>query len=395
MTRAGLVLAEMEKVVKRIRTSWRAIACLAALAAAVVWFVHAHRASQADRTGARTDQVAVPVQVALAEKKDFPIYIYGLGTVQAFNSVTVRARVDGQIESIAIDEGQTVASGQPIARLDPAPFQAVLDQAIAKLAQDEANLKNAKQDLLRTQTLGKNGYATQQLLDQRVAAEAQLTAQVQADNAAIEAARVQLAYATIVAPISGVAGIRLIDVGNIVHAADQSGIITINQVQPISAVFTAPESVLPQIRAALSAGPIEVTAFASDGKTQLAVGELKLIDNQIDVASGTIRLKATFANAERKLWPGQSISTRVKTGTLKEVVVVPDAAVQRGPSGMYAYVAGPDDKAVLRTVRIGQISEGAAVVEEGLSPGERVVTAGQYRLQPGAPLAVRRALAKT
>jgi multidrug efflux system membrane fusion protein len=318
----------------------------------------------------------------------FPVVLNGLGTVQATNTVTVRSRVDGQIERVGFEEGQMVHEGEVLVQIDAAPFQATLDQAVAKLGQDQASLTNAKQDLQRTSILSKQGNATQQLLDQRTAQVASLTAQIQADQAAIDSAKVQLAYTTIKSPLSGRAGFRLVDPGNIVHANDQNGILTITQLQPISVVFTAPEQELPAINEALKAGPLQVTAFSSDGQKQLGQGSLKLLDNQVDTASGTIRLKAVFANDNGALWPGLSVSTRLLVRTIKDVVVVPDSAVQRGPDGLYAYVVAAGDKAELRPLKVGRIEDGRALVESGLSPGERIVTSGHYRVQAGAAVEV-------
>jgi multidrug efflux system membrane fusion protein len=322
------------------------------------------------------------------ETKPFPIILNGLGTVQATNTVTVRSRVDGQIEKVAFEEGQMVQEGQLLVQIDPAPFKAALGQAVAKLAQDQASLLNAKQDLERTSVLSKQGNATQQLLDQRTANVASLTAQIQADQAAIDSAKVQLAYTTINSPLTGRAGFRLVDPGNIVHANDQTGMLTITQLQPISVVFTAPEQQLPAINDALRSGPLKVTAYSSDGKKQLGEGTLKLLDNQVDPASGTIRLKASFDNPDKALWPGLSVTTRLLVKTLPDVVAVPDAAVQRGPNGLYAYVVTPGSKAELRDIQVGQIEGGLALVEKGLSPGERIVTAGHYRVLPGGPVQV-------
>ncbi len=240
----------------------------------------------------------------------------------------------------------------------------------------------------RTTTLSKQGDATLQLLDQRTANVASLTAQVQADQAAIESANVQLAYTTIRSPLTGRAGFRLIDSGNIVHAADQNGMLTITQLQPISVLFTAPEQELPAISEALKSAPLKVTAYSSDGRKALAVGTLKLIDNQVDVASGTIHLKASFDNADHALWPGLSVSTRLLVSTVPDAVVVADNAVQRGPNGLYVYVVTPDATAELRNVAVGPIDGGLALIEKGLSPGERVVTSGQYKVLPGQPVQV-------
>jgi multidrug efflux system membrane fusion protein len=333
----------------------------------------------------------VPVHTAVVERKPFSVVLHGLGTVQPMNIVTVRSRVDGQIENIAFTEGQMVREGELLVQIDPAPFQAALNQAIAKEAQDQASYRNAKQDLQRTSVLVPQGNATQQLLDQRVAQVAQLAAQLQADQAAIESARVQLNYTTIRSPLTGRVGFRLIDRGNIVHANDQNGMLTITQLQPISVVFTAPEQQLPAISSALKANPLKVTALSSDAKQQLGEGTLFLIDNQVDPASGTIRLKASFNNEDNALWPGLSVATRLLLQTLPDAIVVPDKAVQRGPSGLYAYVVAADGTAQMRNLKVGRIEGGDALVEEGLKAGEQIVTSGQYRLQPGAPLEILRA----
>jgi membrane fusion protein, multidrug efflux system len=343
-----------------------------------------HGATSSQARGA----APAPVHTAIVESKPFPVILNGLGTVQATNTVTVRSRVDGQIDRVAFEEGQMIKEGDLLVQIDPAPFQAALDQAVAKLAQDEASLTNAKQDLQRTSILSKQGNATQQLFDQRTAQVASLTAQVQADQAAIASAKVQLAYTTIKSPLTGRAGFRLVDPGNIIHANDQNGILTITQLQPISVIFTAPEQQLPSINEALKSGPLKVTAFSSDGQKQLAEGTLKLIDNQVDVASGTIRLKASFENKDGALWPGLSVSTRLLVRVIKNVVVVPDSAVQRGPDGLFAYVVSADGKAQLRDLKVGRIEDAQALVEQGLAAGERIVTSGHYRVQPGASVEI-------
>jgi multidrug efflux system membrane fusion protein len=324
----------------------------------------------------------------VVERKDFPIVLTGLGTVQAMNTVTVRSRVDGQIVKVAFEEGQMLKEGDLLVQIDPAPFKAALDQATAKLAQDQASLNNAKQDLERTIPLAKQGVSTQQLLDQRTAAVANLAALIEADKAAIESAKVQLAYTTIRSPLAGRAGFRQVDPGNIVHAGDQTGILTIAQLQPIAVIFTAPEQQLPDINDALKGGPLKVTAFSSDGQKRLGEGTLKLIDNQVDVASGTIKLKASFPNQDNALWPGLSVTTRLLVSTVRSVVVVPDAAVQRGPNGLFAYVLTADGKAELRDLRVGRIADGQALVDQGLAPGDRIVTTGHYRVQPGGAVEV-------
>lgn len=342
----------------------------------------------ATAAASQNQAAAAPVHVQAVERKNFPLTLSGLGTVQALNSVTIKTRVDGQVASISFTEGQLVHEGDPLVKIDPAPFQAALNQASAKLAQDQATLTNAKQDLQRTQTLTKNGYAALQLLDQRVAAVSQNTALLQVDAAAIEAAKVQLAYTDIVAPITGRVGFRLIDKGNIVHAADATGMLTINQTQPIAVVFTAPEQQLPAISSALKNGAPAVQAFTSNGMSLLGDGTLKLFDNQVDQSTGSVKLKAEFANADDAFWPGLSVSTKLRVGELKNVIVVADTSVQRGPNGLFVYMVGQDDKAVLRPVKVGQIANGLAVIEDGLTVGDRIVTTGQYRVVAGARLQI-------
>lgn len=327
---------------------------------------------------------SVPVVVAQVSKADFPVNLYGLGTVQGYNTVTVRTRVDGQIDTINFKEGQIVNKGDLIAQIDPRPFQAVLDQAVAKKKQDEASIANAKLDLQRSTKLG--DFATKQTVDTQTSTVQQLTAQIASDEAAIFNAQTQLDYASIRAPISGVTGIRQVDVGNIVNAATQTGIVTIAQVEPISVIFTAPENQLPEIKQALSQHELKVTALTTDGRKVLSEGTLQLINNLVDTTSGTIRLKATFANKDHALWPGLSVSTRLLVNTMKDAVVIPDDAVQHGANGLYVYAVGDGNKAEYREVKVGQSTDGKTLVESGLSLGEHVVTSGQYRVQPGSLL---------
>src|SRR6202167_1807911 len=328
---------------------------------------------------------AVPVTIASAEKADFPAYLFGLGSVQAFNTVVVRTRVDGHIDKIAFQEGQLVKQGDILAEIDPRPYRAALDQAIAKKAQDEANLANAKLDLHRYVSLGE--FATKQQTDTQNSTVLQLTAQIAGDVAAIANATTQLDYATIRAPLAGVTGFRPVDQGNIVNAATQTGIVTITQIEPIAVVFTAPEDQLQEIKAALASQPPKVIALSTDGKRVLSTGTLSLINNQVDVASGTIRLKAIFENKDHALWPGQSVSTRLLVKTLKDAVVIPDDAIQRSSDGLYTFVVDQDNKANLRKIKVSQSVDGRSVVDEGLTPGQRVITAGQYRVQPGSLVA--------
>src|SRR6202790_871457 len=327
---------------------------------------------------------AGPVTVAPVTKADFPVYLGGLGTVQGFNTVVVRTRVDGQIDKIAFKEGQLVSQGDLLVEIDPRPFQAALDQAKAKKAQDEANLANANLDLQRFTKLGE--FATRQQTDTQRSTVTQLTAQLAADDAAIFNAQTQVDYTQVKSPISGLAGLRQVDVGNIVNASTQPGIVTSAQTEPIAVIFTAPEEQLPYINEAQSTQPLKVTAITTDGKKPLAEGTLAVVNNQVDTTSGTIRLKAVFDNKDHALWPGQSVSTRLLLKTLKDATVVPDDAIQHGNNGLYAYVVNPDNKAEVRKLKVSQSIDGRSVVDEGLSPGEQVITAGQYKVQPGTPV---------
>src|ERR1700748_2522837 len=338
------------------------------------------KAEAAQKAAAR--RPAIPVSIAQVDKADFPVYLTGLGTVQAFNTVLVRTRVDGQIDKIAFQEGQTVNQGDLLAEIDPRPYQAVLDAAKAKKVQDEANLANANLDLQRYTKLGE--FATRQQTDTQRSTVAQLTAQIAADEAAIFNAQTQLDYTQVKTPISGIVGLRQVDVGDIVNASTQTGIVTVTQIEPITVIFTAPEEQLPYIAEAQKVAPLKTIAITTDGKKPLAEGKLAVINNQVDTTSGTIRLKAVFDNKDHALWPGQSVSTRLLVRTLKDATVVPDDAVQHGTSGLYAYAVTGDNKAELRKIKVGQSIDGRTVVDDGLKPGERVITGGQFKVQPGS-----------
>ena len=320
--------------------------------------------------------------MATVQKADFPVYLNGLGTVQPFQTVTVRSRVDGQITKVDFRQGRLVKEGDVLVEIDPRPYKAALDQALAKKAQDEANLANAKRDLDRYNSL--KDFASRQQVDTQQALVDQLTAQIAGDQAVIANAQTQVDYTTIKAPLSGRTGFRTVDPGNIVHASDQSGIVTIVQLQPISVVFTAPEEDIQRINQALQGGDVPVKALSSDGLKVLAEGRLALVNNQIDQATGTIGMKAVFANKDDVLWPGLSVTTRVLVDTLKQVVLVPDDAVQRGPDGLYVFLVGDDNKVSMQPVTVSHSDEGQSVVASGLALGQKVVVAGQYRLQPGS-----------
>jgi multidrug efflux system membrane fusion protein len=371
---------ETSHAAKKSRT--RAVLSTVAIAFVllIAWRWHTNRASAADAPSAHP---AIRVETAAATRTNVPIYLEGLGTVQAFYTVTIKARVDGQLEKVGFVEGQTVAKDSLIAQIDPRPYQAALDQAIAMKAKDAAQLQSAHQDLERYTVLAPEELTSKQTLDAQRGLVGQLRAQVQGDEANIENARTQLAYTTITAPIGGLTGIRLIDPGNIVHAADSTGIVVLTQVQPIAFIFTLPEDDLPALSRALAAGPVAVAAMSRDDKVELDHGTLSLIDNQIDTTTGTARLKATFPNAANKLWPGEFINARVLVATDSNAVTIPSTAVQRGASGVFTYVVKADSTVEARPLQIGAESNTVTEVAKGLNEGEIVVTSNQYRLQPG------------
>ncbi len=329
----------------------------------------------------------IVVSVTPAKRADFPIVLESLGQVQPYNTVLVRARVDGEIVTIAFKEGQIVQRGDLLAQIDPRPFQAALDQATAKKAQDEATVANARLDLTRYSTLAKQNFATEQQLDTQNALVNQLTATIAADAAAIDAAKVQLGYTTIRAPLTGRAGFRLIDEGNLVNAGQQTGIVSIAQLQPIAVIFTEPQEYVDRINQELAAGAPAVTVLNADG-ARIATGKLTISDNQVDLATGTIRLKAEFENTDNALWPGLAVTTRLQLGVMKDVVVIPADAVQHADKGRYVYIIGDDGRAAVRPVKVARQDASTAVITEGLKEGERVVTTGEFLLQPGSIVSI-------
>lgn len=368
----------------RIRLSRPRLAMLAG-AALVVGLVGWHwlpgdARSSADPAEGRP---SVAVETAAAERSDVPVYLDGLGTVQAYYTVTITARVDGELRRVNFVEGQSVRQGDVLAQIDPRPFQAALDQAIAAHERDVAQLTSARADLERYEILAPKELTSKQTLETQKALVAQLQAQIRADEANISNARTQLGYTTIRAPIQGRTGIRRVDPGNNVHATDTSGIVVVTQVQPIACIFTLPEDSLPAVAAALNTGPVEVAAVSRDGRTELDHGTVSLIDNQIDQTTGTIRVKATFPNAHNMLWPGEFVNARVLVQTVHHALTIPSAAIQRGPDGVFAYVVKADSTVEARPLQIGEASGKTTVVANGLHDGERVVTSNQYRLQPG------------
>jgi multidrug efflux system membrane fusion protein len=372
------------------RARWGATAGVLAVAAFAVWLaLRPARAADEKKPGARRPDAAVLVVTAVARAQDVPVYRVGIGTVTAAQSVTVRTRVDGQLDRVEFAEGQDVKAGQRLARIDPRTFEAQLLQAQAQRAKDEAQLANARTDLQRYTTLIAQDATTQQQLDTQKALVAQLDAAVKTDDAAIRLVQVQLGYTDIVAPIGGRTGARLVDQGNIVHAADANGLVVINQIDPIAVVFTLPENAVLAINQATEAGagPLQVDAYPKDGNERLASGKLTLLNNQIDTTSGTVQLKAMFPNPQHRLWPGQYVSVRLVLGTRKGAITVPAQAVQRSPDGLYLYVVDAGGQTVKsQPVEVASTQDGIAVIDKGLAAGQRVVTDGQYKLKPGSSI---------
>jgi len=343
-------------------------------------------AAAAAQSAASQAAAKIPVTSFVVKKADFPVRAYGLGVVSPFKTVTVKSRVDGQIIKVFFKQGQMVKEGDPLLEIDQRPFTAALEQAVAKKAQDEANLRNDRLNLERFQKLAKQQFETQQNLDTQQALVDQMIAQVKGDQAAIDNAQTNLGYTSIKAPISGRTGFRLVDPGNIVHAADTTGIVTIAQLQPIAVQFTEPEEQLQAIDKAFDAGEVPVEALTSDGTRTLSQGRLVVMDNSVNQATGTISLKARFDNKDNALWPGLSVTTRMLIDTRKDVIVVPQDGVQHGPSGLFAYVIGDNGKVSARPIKVSQSGDANAVVSEGLNVGDRIVVSGQSRLFDGAPV---------
>ncbi|HEY7929585.1 MAG TPA: efflux RND transporter periplasmic adaptor subunit [Steroidobacteraceae bacterium] len=362
---------------------WLGAAAALVVIGALTWYLREPAGAQ-ERGKKLAQDGPVPVSSALATRGDVPVYLQGLGTVQAFYTATMTARVDGQLDSVNFTEGQQVKKGQVLAQIDPRPYRAALDQAMAVEQKDAAQLQSAKGDLGRYEQLEPQHLSSKQQLDNQRALVAQLTAQLQVDRAAIDNARTQLGYTTIKAPFDGRTGIRLMDPGNNVRNTDTSGIVVVTQVQPISVVFTLPEGAIEQVQQALAAGPVSVTALSQDGRTVLDEGKLVVVDNQIDATTGTVRLKATFPNPHNSLWPGQFVNARVLTAREHGVITLPNAAVQTGPDGPFTYVVNSDSTVEVRALKLGEQSGDVTVVRQGLNVGERVVTSNQFRLEPGA-----------
>jgi multidrug efflux system membrane fusion protein len=333
-------------------------------------------------------QPVVPVVANAVKSGDVPMYLTGIGHVQAYNTVTIRSQVQGQITQIAFTEGQPVHIGDLLAQIDPRPFQATLDQAVANRNRDQANLANAQENLNRNLPLLSQGFATQQLVDNEHAQIAELTASVQSDEAAIEGAQVQLGYTRLTSPINGVTGIRQIDIGNIIHPTDTNGLVVVTQLQPISVIFTLPQTDLLRLQQHMDHGPLTAISYGQDNRTLLDQGTLLLLDNQINQTTGTLQLKANFANAADRLWPGELVNVRLLIEIRHDGLTVASTAVQEGPEGKYAFVVKPDNTVEIRSIATTHLTDGLDLVDSGLKVGETVVVEGQSRLQPGSHVTI-------
>lgn len=365
-----------------VRRAIGAAVVLALAAIIVVWRLSS--GVEAPPAGAQTPPPGIPVTPGTVVARDVPVFLQGIGTVQAYNSVSVKSRVDGQIVRVDFKEGQDVKEGDPLFQIDPRPYQAALEQAQAAKQKDEAQLVGAKLDLARYEKLLGTGYQTRQSYDNQTALVAQLQAAIKGDEAQIDTAKLNLSYTDIRSPIDGRLGARLVDKGNLVHASDNAPLVTITEIKPIFVSFTLPQETLDELRANHNKSALAVLAYSGDRNEQLADGRLTLIDNTIDQATGTIHLKARFDNEDERLWPGQFVNLRVIVSTRHNVATVPSQTIQNGPNGHYAYVIKPDNTVERRAVEVAAIQDDVAVVTKGLAPDERVVVDGQYRLTEGA-----------
>ena len=371
------------------------LAVLVPLGAAVTWYAVYGTANPArPAPGPKTADAAVPVMIAEARREDVPVFLTGLGTVTAYNSVLIRSRVDGQILKLDFSEGQEVRAGDTLVEIDPKPLKALLSQAQAGMAKDQAQLANAKLDLTRATQLQNSGSVTKQQFDAARALVDQIDASTKVDEAVIDAAEVQLGYTTIRTPIDGRVGTRLVDVGNLVRASDTTGIVTVNQIKPIFVAFDLPSDSLPRVRAKMKAGDLSVTAVDNHGK-DLATGRLTVVDNHVDAATATVRYKADFDNADEVLWPGQFVSVRLQLDIRQNAITVPSVAIEHGPDGAFVYIVDANHVVGKRPVMVGLANGTVTVVDEGLQPGEQVITDGQYRVQAGTTVSILPASATT
>jgi multidrug efflux system membrane fusion protein len=366
---------------KKVVISALSVAALAA--GGLLYFTHVH---PLDKVEAAPTVPTVPIVAGSVTQHDVPIYLSGVGTVIAYNTDIVRAQIQGQIISINFTEGQTVHAGDLLAQIDPRPYQALIDQYTGNLERDQAQLKNAEANLTRYTTLGNKGWATPQLVETQQAQVGELQAAIKTDKALIDSAKVQLSYTRLTSPIDGVVGIRQIDVGNIISPSNTNGLVVVTQLDPISLIFTLPETNLPQIQQQeeKTKTPLKVIAYNQDNTMKLDEGELGLVNNEILQTTGSIQLKANFANKAKRLWPGELVNARLLVDTRHNGLTVPAAVVQQGPKGPYAYVVNPDNTAAIRPIKVAQISDGQALIDSGLKADEQVVVDGQYKLQSGA-----------
>ena len=368
----------------RLRTSIAAIVGIVIAGGGA--FAVTHKASPGPQ---QAPAPSMPVVAGTVSTQDVPIYLRGIGTVIAYNTDIVRSQIQGQLTQIAFTEGRAVQAGDLLAQIDPRPFQSQLDQVTATRDRDQAQLTNALANLGRYVQLASKGDATPQLLDTQKAQVAQLQNAVKSDNALIEQAQVQLGYTRLTSPISGITGVRQVDVGNIIHPGDPNGLVVVTQIEPISLIFTLPETDLPQIQQQMANNtPLKVLAYSQDDKVQLDVGKVDLINNEILQTTGAVQLKAEFPNTAHRLWPGELVNARLLLDTRPNGLMVPAGAVQQGQQGFYAYVIKPDSTVEARTITVGQTSNGQALIDSGLAANEQVVVDGQYKLQPGSHVTI-------
>jgi multidrug efflux system membrane fusion protein len=363
---------------------------IAALAAGgLLYFMHIRPLEKVE-AAPTVPTPTVPVVAGTVTQHDVPIYLSGVGTVIAYNTDIVRAQIQGQIISINFTEGQTVHAGDLLAQIDPRPYQALIDQYTGNLERDQAQLKNAEANLTRYTTLGDKGWATPQLVETQQAQVGELQAAIKTDKALIDSAKVQLSYTRLTSPIDGVVGIRQIDVGNIISPSNTNGLVVVTQVDPISLIFTLPETSLPQIQQQeqMTKKPLKVIAYSQDNTMKLDEGELGLVNNEILQTTGSIQLKANFSNKAKRLWPGELVNARLLVDTRHNGLTVPAAVVQQGPKGPYAYVINPDSTVAIQPIKVAQISDGQALIDSGLKADEQVVVDGQYKLQPGVHVTI-------
>src|SRR5580693_6556185 len=367
-----------------------AVLLSAVAAGGLLYFTHTYPMEKVAAAIAPAPPPAVPIVAGVVAQHDVPIYLTGVGTVIAYNTDVVRAQIQGQIISINFTEGQTVHAGDLLAQIDPRPYQALIEQYTGNLERDQAQLKNAQTNLTRYTTLGDKGWATPQLIETQQAQVGELQAAIKTDNALIDAAKVQLSYTRLTSPIDGVVGIRQIDVGNIISPSNTNGLVVVTQLNPISLIFTLPETSLPQIQQQQekTKKPLKVLAYNQDDTMKLDEGELGLVNNEILQTTGSIQLKANFANKANRLWPGELVNARLLVDTRHNGLTVPASVVQQGAKGPYAYVVNPDNTVAIHQIKVAQISDGQALINSGLKADEQVVVDGQYKLQPGTHVTI-------